>query len=131
MEKEIINLHSTGMNSKDISIKLNIKPKIVYETLKKYNLKSNNNKPLKSRLFNEDEVELMINLYNEGLTCKEIYDEYFKDRCRGHSTIQGLLSRRIKLRKVGKRIDFNERFFETINTERKAYWLGLFMQMVM
>lgn len=92
--------------------------------LKKYNLKSNNNKPFNPKLFTEDEIDLMIELYKSGLTCQEIYDNYFKNRCKSKETIQSLLSRRIDLRRVGKRINFNENFFENIDNERKAYWLG-------
>lgn len=82
------------------------------------------NHPLNPRLFTEEEVDFMIELYQSGNSCKEIYEGYFKNRCKGYATIQGLLSRRIKMRRRGKRIDFDENFFENINTERKAYWLG-------
>lgn len=82
------------------------------------------NHPLNPKLFTEEEVNFMIELYQEGNSCREIYEKYFKDRCKGYPTIQGLLKRRIKMRRRGKRIDFDENFFENIDTERKAYWLG-------
>ena len=123
-EKEILELHSKGMNTKDIVKELNISKSTVLRVLKKYNLKSNNKKPFKPQLFNEDDIKLMIDLYNQGMTCQEIYDKYFKDKCKSKDTIQGLLSRRISLRRRGKRIDFDENYFENIDTERKAYWLG-------
>ena len=123
-ENEVLKLHSKGMNTKDIALELRISRSTVMRILKKYNLKSNNNKPLKSRLFKDDEIEQMIDLYLNGMTCQEIYEKYFKDRCKGYATIQGLLKRRIDMRRRGKRIDFNENFFENIDSERKAYWLG-------
>lgn len=123
-ENEILELHSKNINSKDIAIQLDVSKSTVMRVLRKYNLKSNNNKPLNPRLFTEDEIKLMVELYNDGLTCPEIYEGFFKNKCSCFSTIQGLLSRRIGLRKVGKRIDFDEDFFENINSERKAYWLG-------
>lgn len=124
MEEQILILHSKNMNNCDIAKELKISRHTVARILKKNNLKSNNNKPLKPRNFTEKEVCFMINLYNEGFTIEEIYETHFKERCSSKDTIRSLLSRRIQLRRRGKRIDFNEDYFETIDTERKAYWLG-------
>lgn len=123
-ENEILELHSKGMNTKDIAIYLAISRSTVMRVLKKNNLKSNNIKPLNPRNFKEEDVERMIKLYEEGLTCQEIYEKYFSEKCSSKDTIQGLLNRRIGLRRRGKRIDFDETFFENIDSERKAYWLG-------
>lgn len=123
-ENKILDLYFKNMNSKDIAIELNISRHTVYRILKKHNLKSNNNKPFNPRNFTDEEVELMITLYKKGYTCEEIYNNFFKEKCTSEKAIQGLLSRRINLRHRGKRIDFDENFFENIDNERKAYWLG-------
>lgn len=122
-EEEVLKLHSENLNSNIIAKHLGISRSKVYKILKKYNLKSNNNKPKQPRLFTEEEVNSMIKLYKQGMTCEEIYYIY-KDRCSSKETIQGLLSRRINMRNRGKRILFDENYFENIDAERKAYWLG-------
>lgn len=124
IEKEVLELHSHFLNSSEIAKKLNIRRQKVYKILKKYDLKSHNKKPFNPRLFTEEEIDFMIGCYNQGMTCEEIYNNFFKSRCSSYATIQSLLSRRVKMRSRGKRINFNENFFEIIDTERKAYWLG-------
>ena len=46
----------------------------------------------------------------------------------GHSTLTKYLSERKLLRRVGqssRQYTVNDNFFETIDTEQKAYWLGV------
>lgn len=123
-EIELLKLHSENLNSSVIADILGVGRKSVYNVLKKYGLKSNNNKPFSPRNFTQEDVDKMIWLYNEGYTCEQIYEKHFKEKCSSYATIQSLLSRRINLRKRGKLINFNENYFESIDTERKAYWLG-------
>ena len=64
-EEEVLKLHSENLNSNIIAKHLKISRGKVYKILKKYNLKSNNNKPKQPRLFNE------INISNRKIFDKE------------------------------------------------------------
>lgn len=69
--------------------------------------------------------ELIINDYENGINNKELCEKYSKHR----STIQQILKRNnVFLRNgsdVSKKYEINENFFEKIDTQDKAYVLGL------
>lgn len=67
--------------------------------------------------------DLIIQMYNTGLSCKKIADQL---KCS-----EAFISKRLKELNIVKRSnsvyrkrDFNENFFDKIDTEEKAYWLG-------
>ena len=122
-ENMILKLYYEGLNSSKIAEIMGIGRKTVYKYLNKNNLKSHNNKPLSPRKITENDIEKIIELYNNGYTLHEIVD-HLELNCTD-SAIRGLLIRRnVKLRNRGKQSCFNENYFEKIDDEHKAYWLG-------
>lgn len=70
-----------------------------------------------SHKFTENDYKNMVNLFSNGKTLKDIAHYY---------NTQGIVISKF-LKKKGfnpKRYQINETFFETIDTEEKAYWLG-------
>lgn len=73
-----------------------------------------------------DKIEYprIVKLYNDGFSATEISDSYYVHK----TTIQIILNKlNIKMRSPSERArkySFNENFFEKIDTEQKAYWLG-------
>lgn len=76
------------------------------------------------RKFSQDEVNSVINLYNNGKQQSEIA-MYLN--C-AQTTISGILKRSGILTRIGKRTiynDINKIFFKEINSEASAYFIGL------
>jgi hypothetical protein len=75
-------------------------------------------------MFNEQQAQEIIDLYQSGKTQKEIGIIY---RCHQKSISNILIRKKIKTR-IGKKItytDINTSFFKEINSEESAYFLGL------
>jgi hypothetical protein len=73
--------------------------------------------------FTSQDIQLIINLYNSGKQQYEIAQEL--NSCQ--TTISGILKRDNIKTRTGKKIiytDINESFFEEINNEQNAYFLG-------
>lgn len=76
------------------------------------------------RKFTQDNINSIITLYNDGKSQKEIAKEL---NC-AQTTISQILRREGIKTRVGKKItytDINTAFFEKINSEHSAYFLGL------
>lgn len=122
-ENEVLKLYNDGLNSCDIAKRIGISEKVVYKVLSCHNLKSHNIKPFSPRKITDCELAKAINLYRRGCTLAEIVSLLELD-C-SSSAIRGLLIRRgIEMRTRGKQSNFNEAYFDTIDDEHKAYWLG-------
>lgn len=75
----------------------------------------------------EDEIIDIIQLYQSGKSAKEIWKKY-SNKIKCEKTIINILKRNgIEIRPRGVPTYFNKRYFETIDTEAKAYFLGLFL----
>lgn len=86
----------------------------------------------KKRIFTEEEIDLMIQMYNDGETYKEI-GKYLHTKDTTVSSILSSLGYKKRKKNTLKNCDFlsasrknklNENFFKEIDTEEKAYWLG-------
>jgi intein-encoded DNA endonuclease-like protein len=76
--------------------------------------------------FTQKEINSIIELYNKGLNCSEIAKKYNRNR----TTINFLLRRNnIKIRnnksETRQKYLINQDYFDFINSEQKAYFLGL------
>ena len=69
--------------------------------------------------------EIIIDMYNKGLSMNKIASLVgYKSQ---NSVKNILIKNNIKIRsKAGFKPEFNENFFENIDSEEKAYWLGFF-----
>jgi hypothetical protein len=68
----------------------------------------------------EDEISSIINDYNNRITGGELSKKYSISRKR----IMEVLKNNGAVYHSNHKYDFNRRFFEKIDTEKKAYWLG-------
>ena len=126
-EKEICELFEKGYNSMDIVEYYNMN-KHNYKTIIKI-LKKNGYKPTGKRLkYSIQDEKNICELYKNGATQLEIWDMY-KDKINTESTIhQILIKNNIKMRRTGSRSAItNHAYFSKIDTEWKAYFLGLLM----
>lgn len=116
---EIIKLNKENVQSRKIAKQLNIGEDAVYKFLKKNNLKSP--KPMKK--LNINDVEFIKKKYLEGLTIKQIHEKYFRGIVSSENINYHLKQAGIT-RKACKVSILNHDYFEVIDTEEKAYWLG-------
>lgn len=116
-EQEIINLYASKIKCKDISKILNISTCHIYPILHKH-------KQIKDRYVLNSEIEL-IDLYNQNYSITDISNK--TKFCR--KTVALVLKNHNIPIKGGfyftRKDNFNERYFEKIDTEDKAYFLGL------
>lgn len=111
------------MNSDKIAKELGFGVQAVYKSLKRSGLKSNNKKPKNPRTVTEKQIENAITLYGYGHTLQTIV-EVLNLNCSSSALRNLLINRGVKLRPRGKMPCFNENYFEIIDDEHKAYWLG-------
>ena len=73
--------------------------------------------------FTEAEDTLLVKLYNDGLTGTQVAEQL---RCGQVAVYQRLWKHGISPRSEGRgrRLRVNQAFFDVIDTEKKAYWLG-------
>lgn len=118
LEPEIIKLYKAGLSGKKIEEQTGVSASQVRRILKKHNIQARSNKT-------EDSIEKdIVAKYNEGLSSEQIAKELELDP----TTICRILKRNnIDLKGAGhfnRQYGINEDFFNVINTEEKAYFLG-------
>lgn len=123
-EKElIIKLHLEGKFTTEISKEINRSQTTVERFLKREGYKLHK----KGTLTEEDE-NLIIEEYKKGKTCKDIYEENFKKVFTSSSMIERVVRKHgISKGKYVKPVILKENYFETIDGEMKAYWLGMLL----
>lgn len=125
-ETEIINLYNKGLNSVQIAEYYNY-PKHTYKTISKI-LKKNGKILTGKRLkYTLDDENKICDLYNKGYTQLEILNMF--DNINSEATIYNILSKyNVPKRNVGSKSAIKKHnYFNNINTEEKAYFLGLLM----
>ena len=83
------------------------------------------NSPFEVNLMTQEQIELISRLYEEGLSAAQLkqYVPYTE-----HTILKYLRKNGISIRsKAGYRKPFNEKYFDKIDTEKKAYFLGYMM----
>lgn len=127
-EKEtIFKMFNEGYNTVEISEVIHRDSSCVQRFLKRNGIALNSVKRHKVRLNNQD-VQKIIELYQQGKSGREIL-EYFPGKLKCDNTIVSILrENNIPIRPRGQQQTIeNEDFFEVIDTEEKAYYLGLFV----
>lgn len=127
-EKEtIFKMFNEGYNTVEISEVIRRDSSCVQRFLKRNGIALNSVKRHKVRLNNQD-VQKIIELYQQGKSGREIL-EHFPGKLKCDNTIVSILrENNIPIRPRGQQqIIEHEDFFEVINTEEKAYYLGLFV----
>lgn len=122
-EKDIIiSMYNEGYNTVVIANKLNRHNSSIGRFLKKQGLQTNNNK---TGLTKTDKQNI-IKYYQEGKTAKEILSLY-ENKVGTENTIMSIVKEVGINRPRGIICDADVDYFETIDTEAKAYYLGLML----
>ena len=117
----VLKLNKEGYNTVQIAKQLNCSDSTIGRILKKYGVKAKGNK----RKLPPTTEKMMCDLYNQGYTTVEIGKQfgYTDGGIRKILTKNGVKMRRGVRRSVCGKHDF----FEVIDSEEKAYFLGLFI----
>lgn len=123
MENKILELHKQGYNSREIAKMVEVSDDCIYKFMKKRGLKSNN----KKSKISDEQKQFIIDLYvNKKMTIQAIHKQYFKDIC-SEGLINKILRKEGVTRKAVKVAHINHDYFENIDTEHKAYWVGFIL----
>ena len=122
-KEQIVQLHYDGYNTVQIEKILGRPDSTIGRYLQKCGLKPNGRK----RLLNKEDEEKICELYLEGLTSTEIYEQYYKNKVGCQETIQKVVRKHGIARKGGYKNLINHDYFEVIDTPEKAYFLGLLL----
>jgi predicted DNA-binding protein YlxM (UPF0122 family) len=116
-EKEILKLYSSGISMKNIGFKFDVSKQTISRALKRNFIE--NKSPYAISI--EKEMEI-IELYKEFKSVP-IISQKFKV---SNTAIYNILKRN-NIKRENKKYVIDESFFDIINTQEKAYILGLFM----
>lgn len=138
-KENVVDLYVSGKNIDQIYKMTQIIPKHIRGFLKERNIKIRqstdypNRKPHNKKLFfTKEQIDDMITRYNRWESLEEIGKQY---KVSVFSIQKVLVNNNITIRKCGDRKDYteyitnkkyycDETYFEVIDTEEKAYWLG-------
>lgn len=115
-QKKAIKLYNKGIKKADISKEL----KIDYRNLK--NFFDNNNMPNKKIGIPLEHYETIFKLYEAGLTLQQIHEQYYPEF--STDQINYICRERGITRSRGKKSILNHEYFNKIDSQEKAYWLG-------
>lgn len=118
---QIIEMNELGWSTKEIYTQMGITRDQAYKTIRKYGLSSNCGK-----VFTPSDIEMIKKLYLDGLTIQEIHKGYFKEKC-SDGGINRVLRQLGITRRNGIQSTIDHDYFEEIDTERKAYWIGFIL----
>lgn len=115
----ILTLHENGIKSVEIANKLGRHTTTICKVLKSFNINATNHHKL-----DEAEIDSIVELYINGKTIKDIHRLY-KHLNISEGAINYHLRKRKVTRRNGKQVKLDHDYFENIDTEHKAYFLGL------
>lgn len=121
-KEDILIFHEGGLSSREICEQLNITEDNIYRFLKKNGLKSNGRKGI----LDEEDLLLIKRLYLNGMTIKQIHEGYFKEKC-SSGAINKYLRKEGITRLACKVVTINHNYFNEIDNEHKAYWVGFLL----
>ena len=127
-KEQIIEWHEKGYNSVYITTNLLGYPKYCYKTVAKIIKSEGRILNGRRKQLTDKEIEDICNLYKQGKTQAEIFEKY-KNKIGCESTIWYYLNKcNIQKRRTGSKscVQYHD-YFETIDSEKKAYFLGLFL----
>jgi len=120
-KQEIIEKYKSGLGSDTVAKEYNIHPNTVLKILKKAGIDRRG----PTRKINEEDEKEIIKLYNEGISAPKIAAKF--------NVSDAIILKYLEKNGVDRRsaeeahriYEINENFFDTIDTEEKAYFLGL------
>jgi transposase len=122
--EKIIQLYEDGMFQKEIAELYNVNYQVIARILKAYNIDTSTH--VRRSQFSKTDIENMCSLYDDGKTLRDIGDIYHVD----YTEIAFLFKKigkkcRDSSHAKTKKYYINENFFDVVDTEEKAYILGL------
>ncbi len=114
-EQEVIRQYLEGISLKEITKNNNINKSTIYDILKRNEIHKRRNSKIP-----EEEI---IKLYSEGLTDSAKISRILK--CDDSGVYYHIKKLGLKSIPINNRLDVNQSFFKNIDTEDKAYCLGL------
>lgn len=125
---KIIKLYKKYNNYSKVERETGINRKTVKKILIENDIEVKNINQHKLNL-SEDDIKNIITMYHKGVSTKEIGKEY---NCNSASILRILKSKGIDTSRKRynhnfKKYNINEHYFDEINTERKAYFLGFIL----
>jgi len=108
-----------GFASKKIAIKLNLTAQEIKQIIQKNNWK------LIKEEFSENKIDYICDLYKQGVSAKILGSKFTIDKRRVQKWVnnKGILRDKSESHRF---TEFNQHFFDIIDTSEKAYWLGFF-----
>ena len=124
-DNEIVNMYTDGMSVKEILESIPCCKQTVYDVLNKNNVNLRGKSGKRNDGVSKNQIYEMYELYEQGKNTREIGALYNLS----HSYISRLFHQEsLNLRdqhETSRKHNFNEKFFDSINTQEKAYFLGL------
>lgn len=115
--EKIKNLHAEGMYGTEIARQMGVSSCTISDRLKSLNLKNNPKKPV----FTKEEEDCIFARYIKGETIRQIA----KDFPQSDDQINYILRKAGLTRRNGVQVHFDENYFNIIEDENRAYFLGL------
>jgi uncharacterized protein (DUF433 family) len=119
-KQEIIDKYKSGLGSDTIAKQYDIHPNTVLKILKKNGIER---RGLRKKIFPEDEIKI-VELYQQGLSAPQIAEQFDIE----HTMVLRYLEKnginRRSAEECHRKYAINEHFFDNIDTEEKAYFLG-------
>lgn len=117
---DVVNLYHEGTSLIDIGFRFGVNPRTISRILRRSNVPSK-----QKQITLKANTKQIIDLYQQGISTKIIANRFgcsipsIRELCRRNGVV-------LRTRSESKRkYHFNEEFFSEINTEEKAYFLGL------
>jgi len=119
-KQEIIEKYQSGLGSDTIAKQFDIHPNTVLKILKKNGIKR---RGLRKKIFPKDEIKI-VELYQQGLSAPKIAEQFHVE----HTLVLRYLEKngvdRRSAEECHRKYAINEYFFDNIDAEEKAYFLG-------
>ena len=124
IQLKLVELYVSGLSANKVAMNLGISESTVRNYLKKYNIEIRSSSYY-NRLYSKEIIEKLKDLYESGLSSREIQD---KTGIKAKAVIYLLKKEGINLRHRGPKSLINrEDYFDVIDSEYKAYYLGWLM----
>ncbi len=113
-------MYEQSLNTNQIAKILNRNQSTIERYLKKNGYKMNY-----GSILTDKDKEFIVSQYLNGTTCKDIWNQYYKDKYKSSAMIERIIRDKGLSRGMYKKeVIVNHNYFESIDDEHKAYWLG-------
>lgn len=120
-KKIIVDMYENNVYTTTIAKQLNRSSSCIERYLKR----NGYTKFGKRKRISEEDIDFILHKYQEGFNCADIHKTYFSNVYSSPTMIERIVkNNELSRGKYKKQIVLNEQYFENIDNEHKAYWLG-------